>query len=648
MHYRNGIEPTGEPLLLQHVPTCVPLEVRELYWRVHQDGERGSPSWTQRADGSIAIARSVIVGFDTYFGAFFESPWRLNTRLGTLALRVRASGGGVLRVFRRVGPCTQLLYEAAIDGTAEVRVETPTLNFRQYGMLFFDIVARDGPAVFHEASWAALNTTPDPVALAAVFCTFNREPDIGRVLEMLAAQPAVLRRLSRIIVVNQGRPGLVDHPSVQPAARRLGGLLQVIEQPNFGGAGGFTRGLIEAMDDPALDHVVFLDDDIRLEPDSLLRMAAFMSIARGDVPVGGHMLDGVQPNRLYEAGAVMGDRHWSFHPEHADLDVGNPANLERLGHPGAIQYNGWWCFGFPLHLVQRLGLPMPAFIRGDDTEFGLRLYQAGVPTVSMPGIAVWHEPFYLKLGSWQLYYETRNTLANMAIHRDFGRLGVTRRMARQILIHLMTFRYYSTALILRGIADYLRGPSVLHGNPALLHAGLDEVRERHPVSTLARSTVIGTMVPPRLPRGRLGYLWALTKAIWRNWFTPTPHEGGGPGAPYQRLHVHEFSWVSLARADCVALERWWDLHYPGLCRSRAQFRELLPASLRALWALYRDGPAAQAAWRAEHRSLTSLAFWRDYLGVPAPQDRPVTVPAMAGQPLLSHAVADAWLSRDQS
>ena len=38
-----------------------------------------------------------------------------------------------------------------------------------------------------------------------------------------------------------------------------------------------------------------------------------------------------------------------------------------------------------------IGLPAPVFIRGDDFEYGQRLARAGVPTVTLPGIAVWHD-----------------------------------------------------------------------------------------------------------------------------------------------------------------------------------------------------------------------------------------------------------------
>jgi len=72
-----------------------------------------------------------------------------------------------------------------------------------------------------------------------------------------------------------------------------------------------------------------------------------------------------------------------------------------------MHFNGWWMFGFPKRWVERVGMPLPCFIRGDDIEFGMRLHEAGLPTVPLPGVAVWHEPFYLKLGQKKLWGDRR-------------------------------------------------------------------------------------------------------------------------------------------------------------------------------------------------------------------------------------------------
>ncbi len=599
-----------QPLVLQRVPMNRPLAVRDLYWR-HEPAMGTAVPPVLHEDGAITPGQGATLRFDTYFGTFFETQWRMHTRLRRLALRLRLSGRFAVRLLRRAHGRSTLLHEASF-GDAELLLPVPRAgdNFRQHGTVHFELTALDEHATLHEACWVAPDEPAAPVGLAAVLCTFNRQAEIARVLETLADDPAALSRLARIIVVSQGDPGFTTQASLAGVVARLGTRLTVIEQANFGGAGGFGRGLLAAQDDPAVDHAVLLDDDIVLEPDTMLRMSSFLSLLREPIGVGGHMLDAVQPTHLYEAGARIGARNWTFEPEHQDLDLLVPGHLDRLCEPRPVHYNGWWCFGFPLSLLDRMGMPMPCFIRGDDTEFGLRLHEAGIPTVPVPGLAVWHEPFYLKLGGWQLYYETRNMLVAMALHHPGERRERVRRMGRQVLIHLLTYRYYSTALVLRGIEDFLRGPDVFRGSPTARHLALGELRREHPVHSVPRSVVLEAMRVPPLPRTRLGHLWTMGRALLRNALVPSAP------VPPAHVHVRDFDWERLHGTDRVAVETWWDPELPDHRRSREAFRLLAGRALGLLRALHRDGPAAEARWRAAAPEFRSEGFWRDMLSVP--------------------------------
>ncbi|HEY8614367.1 MAG TPA: glycosyltransferase, partial [Roseomonas sp.] len=360
-----------------------PVHLRPLYWIL----ERSSgPAEDMPPPGrTLHVPAGARLGFDTYFNAFYEQNWRPYTDLGPIFLRLDLRGTCTLRVTRRTTMGEQLVVEQRLSGDGPFRVPIPgeAINFRQHGMLVFEITAL-APVEFRGGAWVTEAPSQRPVGLAAVLCTFNRETDIAAVLTAITAEEAVLSRLARIHVVNQGRPGLAAHPAIAPIMARHPGKIRIIEQANFGGAGGFGRGILAAIDDPAATHAVLLDDDIRIEPDSLLRMASFFALATGETPLGGHMLDMVQPMKIYEAGAVIHQANWSFHPQHHGLEISDPKKLTELLGTRAIHYNGWWCLGLPLSLIERLGMPLPCFIRGDDVEFGLRLYHAGVPAVAMP------------------------------------------------------------------------------------------------------------------------------------------------------------------------------------------------------------------------------------------------------------------------
>ncbi len=606
--------------LLQRVVTDRKPSLRPLYWRVfrhHEDGA-GPIRAVLLDDGSITIAPGTSLGFDTYFSAFFEAHWWLHTELEQVVLRVLVEGACTVRVLRREGRAYHLLHEHTCDpidaNTRELRfvIADESINFRQHGLLFFEISANQGSAGrFVEASWHAGKRAP-PIRLAAVICTYNRELYLGKVLNAVCEDPVARDVLERVLVVNQGRVGLAQHAAIRPAAGRLGDRLRIIEQGNFGGAGGFTRGILEAMGEAEMTHVALLDDDIILEPDTLVRMAAFLALAKPDVVLGGHMLDSVQPMRLYEGGAIFDDNRWFVKPIQHDLDIARTDVLAELATLPAMHYNGWWCFAMSLDVPRRVGLPLPCFIRGDDAEFGTRLYHQGISTISLPGAAVWHEPFYLKLGGWQLYYETRNLLVLGALHREFTRGGVVRRQLRHLLLHMLTYRYYSSALILRGIEDFLSGPAILRADPRPLHAGLAAFRAQFETPTLARASVLGDAALPKLPRGRLAYLFWLIAVLIRN-AVSAPH----PGEPL-RVPVREFAWITLRHTDSVVLDTWWENDMPVYRRSRASFLRLARRATQVLFRLCRHGPAAARAWREAVPELTSLPFWQEYLARAAP------------------------------
>ena len=611
---------------LQRTVLDRPAPLRDLYWRGRRDGRPSPDAVCLDPGGALRIEAGATAAFDTYFGALFEHHWRLHTRAASLMLRMELQGRARLLLWRATGHGGDpvLLHDAEVEGTAEIALprEGDAQHFRQAGMVWFELTALDGPAVLRRADWFAAEATPEPVGLGVVICTFNREAELARILAGIAGDPALDAEaeaeaeadaggVERVFVVNQGEPGLGDHPGVAAAAARLGGgRLRVVEQANFGGAGGFCRGLLEALDDPAITHIAFLDDDVRLEPESLLRMAAFFAVARGELCLGGHMLDGIRPTNLYEGGAVVRD-DWAVHALSHQLDLRSREVLVGLLDVQAMHYNGWWCFGFPKRLVAEHGMPLPCFIRGDDLEWGMRLHQRGVPTVSLPGVGVWHEPFYLKRNGWQVYYETRNTLICAALHMNFSPRHAATQALTRLMTYLLTYRYYDAALVVRGVEDFLRGPAVLDAEPRALHASLSELRAIHPEEAIRREVVTWDASLAEVPRSRWRHARALGATLWRNWMRRSRTD-----ARPRRVPVRDLVWYRIrGGSDALAVETYWDRELPLFRRDQARFRALLRAGLRAVWALYRTAPELRAAWKREMPRITSICHWRAYLGL---------------------------------
>ncbi len=586
-------------VVLQRLPLGGATPIRPLYWTIN--------GGAARMERGLHLSPGATLSSATYFGALFELPWLLYSRAAGFTLRLRFEGEAAVRLWRRCpdGRTVMLAEETAVDNIAlDVPADTP--HFRQAGYLWFELTALDEPVLLVEGAWTTACRHTN-CGLGVVICTYNRQAPLGALLDAIAdaADPSI----PCVIVVNQGTSELAAHPDIAGPASRLGTRLRVIEQANLGGAGGFGRGMLEALDDPAISHVCLLDDDVRLEPECLRRMAAFFALAQDGVAVGGHMLDSVQPTVLYESGARVA-HNWVLRPLHHGLDLAAPENLARLLDVTPMHFNGWWMFGFDKRLIERVGLPLPCFIRGDDVEFGLRLQRHGVVTVPLPGVAVWHEPFYLKIGGWQLYYETRNALVCAALHQSFAPGHVAVQVLKRLLIHLLTYRYYNAALVVRATGDFLRGPAILDGDPRPLHASLAELQTRYPDAWTPRERVLQGAPVGESPKRYSGFVAVMLLALLRNGLRPTR----GPAEP-ARLDVRDLVWFRVIQSDALAVDTYWDRHLPTYRRDRAAFTRLLRDGLREVWRLYRAANRIPGEWHGAAPRLTSVAFWRRYVGL---------------------------------
>ena len=80
--------------------------------------------------------------------------------------------------------------------------------------------------------------------------------------------------------------------------------VRVIPNPNLGGAGGFARGLMHARNDGWTTHVLFMDDDITMEVESVVRAIALFRYATDPrLCVHGAMISEEIPWMQFEAGS---------------------------------------------------------------------------------------------------------------------------------------------------------------------------------------------------------------------------------------------------------------------------------------------------------------------------------------------------------
>ena len=424
--------------------------------------------------------------FAGLFDIFPESYWARFSTLEEVGLRCCLRSPARLRLIRRQvdGSGKETLLEEVNSSGGEVVLRTGLAKAdAPESCLLLEIqVENPGANPLITAAWETACRPQRSVRVGIAITTFNREPFLIANLTRLCGRMAG----GRAIVVNHGAPGLQDRlrDRLPPIPQ-----LRWIDQENSGGAGGFTRGMVEHHTAGDITHVLLMDDDIDLPDDLVERLTAILSFTHSQVCLGGAMFDYHHRTRLFSAGDTL--LPGSFGIGHVappeGCDIATPSGVDFLARVHRPDFNGWWCFAFPVAALDQVGLPMPCFIRGDDVEFGYRLKQAGMPTLGWPGLAVWHMPFADKSAPWHMFYDRRNSLFANARHRRIGRLAAIGKLIGGFTHHLLRYDYDRVRAMTMGIAAFNAGAAAMarwnHRDHAALIAATS-LMDNHPTPAL--------------------------------------------------------------------------------------------------------------------------------------------------------------------
>ena len=420
----------------------------------------------QRERHRIVLDGHAVVTTNTYFGRFPASYWQRWTSVTRVDVTAVVSGSGMLRVMASdpEGQPRTVAGHRVEDAHAEtVTLPVAVDRFVDGGALWLEFQTTTAGLTVERVRWSVGATRPRR-ATAVVICTFNRADDCLATLQTLVSDLEVAGELSAVYVVDQGTDTVDSRDGFDGVCDALGPALHYIRQPNLGGAGGFTRGIYEAVRNETVERVnlLLMDDDIRLEPDTVVRLRAMADRADRPMLVGGQMLNLLHPHRLH-VGAETADL--------ARLRAGRPtddalANADLTEEQQDVRadaaYNAWWTCLIPSEVVEAVGYPLPVFFQWDDIEYGLRAGAVGFPTVTLPGAGVWHADFSWKnWDDWSRYFSFRNSLITSALHSDFDRRHIVEHLARHLIDYLVSMRYGLAALTIRAMEDFLRGPDVL-------------------------------------------------------------------------------------------------------------------------------------------------------------------------------------------
>ncbi|MCP2291228.1 galactofuranosylgalactofuranosylrhamnosyl-N-acetylglucosaminyl-diphospho-decaprenol beta-1,5/1,6-galactofuranosyltransferase [Nocardia amikacinitolerans] len=607
-----------------------PLDVRTLYLEESATNAKRAHATTRT---SLSIGAESEVSFCTYFNALPASYWRRWSVLTSVVLRLELAGHGRVDMYRSKADGSRIHVQgsefavaAGADSTT-VEFETDLAPFEDGGWIWFDITT-DTAVTLLSGGWYAPIEAPGDGGIAVGMPTFNRPTDAVKTLGALGSDPLVLEKIKAVIIPDQGTKKVVDEPGFAEAAAVLGDRLAIHDQPNLGGSGGYSRVMYEALKTTDAQYIVYMDDDIEIEPDSILRALAFSRFSKSPMLVGGQMLNLQERSHLHVMGEVV-DRSifmWTAAPnveydhDFAKYPLRDRDNSKLLHRRIDVDFNGWWTCVIPRQVAEELGQPLPLFLKWDDAEYGLRARAAGYPTVTLPGAAVWHMAWSDKDDAidWQAYFHLRNRLVVASLHMPGDGRGMIVNTVKATLKHLLCLEYSTVAIQNLAIRDFLAGPERLFQLLPSALGAVHELRKQYPDAVILPSSTelplashigVGAVGEPPNP---IAKVVRLVKGVVHN-FRPAHTEHHQ--IPQLNVPTLDARWFLLSQVDGVTVTTADGRGVVYRKRDPRQALGLFKEAMRLRKELAARFPEMQQRYRAAHPRLTSTAAWENAFGV---------------------------------
>ncbi|OAT31281.1 hypothetical protein M975_2612 [Buttiauxella brennerae ATCC 51605] len=392
------------------------------------------------------IPESESISFDSFFNAFSVYKWRKHTRLDNLSFQLTVEGQGIATLYLTQHSDTCMIAQREIgSGSYTLDIDMAELHD---GRLHFHWHSL-GESNISRFSFITQHQEAEESRLAIVIPTFNRQQEIQTAVERLHNQllsaPEFKQRVT-LYIINNG-----DEISIPEAENII-----YIKNKNLGGAGGFTRGLMEIKKRAAEAFCLFMDDDASCEIESIRRTFAFLTLSNTrHKMIAGAMLYAENPGVVYEAGALYPYRQLQMRPLKSNLNVTTPGGITEFDADSETpNYAAWWFCAFNVSSIQYYAFPF--FIRGDDILFGL-MHKHDIVTLN--GIGSWQKNFKAKYNPWVEYLSTRAMLVPAFLYPTFvKRVSIAAYIAIKVILLCFVFRYGAAEAVLEAYKHVLSGP----------------------------------------------------------------------------------------------------------------------------------------------------------------------------------------------
>ncbi len=593
-------------------------EISDLYFKISHDVSINF----HEDKNQIILYEDSTISLNTYFNSLYEKFYTKYTYINSLSYLLKLEGDFKVCAYKETSEAStretissQIFQNCSLSDY--VKFSLPYLQqYQEASRIYLEITCFSKQGLFTEGLVVTEQENSQDVSLAIITCTFKKEVYLKKTVNTILQDSLLQDKNFKIFVVDNGVT--LNASDFQDSKVKL------IYNRNVGGSGGFTKGLIEALQEEVYTHFLFMDDDIELDSEAIYRLFSLYEYANKDFAVAGSMLDLYKKHILYEAGAIYNksiddegkikqDKFTGYPLKH-NLDLRNTTTLTSLLLEDNIDYGGFWFFAFSKEIVEKIGLPLPLFIKIDDMEFGLRInehFDHGI--VAFPSIAVWHEPFYAKRPIWDSYYYIRNHLITNSIHSSLEYLKTVKAFTQSILYSLCIFDYNSAQMVIKAFEDYMQGPNFIISNyPEILHSNIFELSRSYKNQTILANS------------GFRSEVYQVTKAsIFQKILTLLtlnghllPHFLITDESVIIRFGVKEKERDSI----CKALAKKRIIYVIDENPNSYQYEFDQKAGLHILFTWFNSAiksclrwSSVSAEWKKAFNDFTSMQFWQKYL-----------------------------------
>lgn len=515
-----------------------------------------------------------------------------------------------------------------LDASDDWRNIDIELQVSDAAVLLGFIVETEGPVEVRNGYYSIqVSEDPRDVELVLATTTFKKESyiaaNIKQVRENLIESDDDIAKHFHMYVMDNGRT--LDKEALDSER------ITIIPEGNVGGAGGFTRGMITALEqNPPATHVLLMDDDVAVSPESIKRTYNLLRILKDEHTysmISGAMLNYRVGEDQWEDTGFMGEKGGFIGckpPLRMTLleDLIYNELFEPKKYMEKARYAAWWYCCIPTDMIRKNKLPLPVFVRCDDAEYGVRCKPE---FITMNSLCIWHMSFHERYNAAvERYQTTRNTLIAQATTGFASDSDFIYELHNNVRLELKKFGYANAELALDAFEDFLKGPEFIatkgqaeksfmaankHKEQLVDFEELQVQAARNPalkgfdISKVDRQ-LIDSDKPRTIPQ-------RLTDLITDNGQRYLKTEGSGYAV------IPLLGWVYPAgvirgKEYLIALD-WYTRK--GVIRKKdaARYAAIRKRYLRDMSYYKANRERLNKEYAAARSKLTSIEFWKDYL-----------------------------------